>query len=130
MKQYIGYPLERARYSILTSCITELLRKGLVTAHREHGDDEKYDGYLMAHRRIQALSCDEDHDQAMVRESLSPIPFSSPFRPKEQKPRKQESDPRMECSKVLLDLVRDLEGFSGRSLLSLSISTFPTAGCR
>ena len=123
MKQYIGFPLERARYSILSSCITEMLRKGLVTAVRRDGDDEKFNDYLMDFCGIRALCGDRsrnrNQDEAMKRESMSPIPFaSSPFRPKESKPIKQAIDPKRECSKVLLEIVRDLDGISGRSLLS------------
>ena len=120
MKQYIGFPMERARYSILSSCITELLRKGLITAARRDGDDEKFNDYAMEYCDVRALCGDMHRDGKVTRDSMPPIPFaSSPFQAKEAKPSKQEFDPKQECSKMLLEITRNMEGFSGRSLLSI-----------
>eukprot|EP01083_Nonionella_stella_P019294 53633_1 len=112
LKQYIGNPMEKARYCILQSCIEELLEKKLVVIKAEsNGKDRKKDENT---RENHYLSC-YDEAKALDQQVISPIPFPK-FVPNKRTHGQK-------CSQKLMQIVRSLHGFSGRSLRKLPFLT-------
>lgn len=128
-KQFIGFPSDRAKYHILKSCLNELLNKNIlfpqikiekkkVKKKRKKYDEEGNDDneYLLEYEKIKGLQYDDD--LSFNTDLVTPIPFPSP-----NKPKRIDIDYREQCSQKLYDIIKTLDGFSGRTLRKLPFMT-------
>merc|ERR1712013_695034 len=145
IKQFIGNPLERARYFILASCLNELLRKGVLygdednnKVHNAKGDGEG--PKLLVYEKLRAMGNDNGNVNVNMKvsassnvrecvfdEKQSPIPFRGDLKVKESEEESEEESASelywSECSRKLLSIVKLVDGFSGRSLRKLPFVT-------
>ena len=122
LKQYIGNPTEKARYFILDSCIKELLTKGfLYVVDTQKNKAQNQEDYLMEYDKIkQFVECDLDLNLSQ-NQNISPIPFAaktSPFGKRDLVMNQSQK-----CSQKLYEIVKSMEGFSGRTLRKLPFIT-------
>ncbi|KAI8908854.1 pachytene checkpoint protein 2 [Powellomyces hirtus] len=102
IKQYIGPPTQRARYAILSTCLSELVSKGLIL---------KSETPLIDYREIEIWTSDNtgnNKSSAMLSDMCS-----------SESPGDEQQHMREEESLMLWKVAGDCEGFSGRSLRKL-----------